>query len=257
MKTTIIEEVTKSELKNPILVEGLPGLGMVGRIATRYLVKQLKAKKLARLYSPHFPYYVLVNKKGSVRLLYGEFMFWKNEAGENDFIFFTGDSQAQTIEGQYEVASCILDFAEKNGVKIIVTIGGYRKEVEKTPNVVAVSTSSSLLNQALKSKALLSSAGNPIVGTAGILLGLAKLRKTEAICLLGETRGYLPDPKAAKSVVEVLGKMFGIKVDITELDKDIEKSKEIVERMQEIEKRREKYAQKMRRVEEERITYIS
>jgi len=79
----------------------------------------------------------------------------------------------------------------------------------------------------------------------------------EAICLLGETRGYLPDPKAAKSVVEVLGEMFGIKVDISELNKDIEKSKEIVERMQEIEKRREKYAQKMRRVEEERITYIS
>jgi proteasome assembly chaperone (PAC2) family protein len=122
---------------------------------------------------------------------------------------------------------------------------------------VAVSTSSSLLNQALKSKALRSSAGNPIVGTAGILLGLAKLRKMEAICLLGETRGYLPDPEAAKSVVEVLGKMFGIKVDISELHKDIEKSKEIVERMQEIEKRREKYAQKMRRVEEERITYIS
>ena len=257
MKTTIIRELANIELKNPILVEGLPGLGMVGRIATRYLAKQLKAKKLARLHSPHFPYYVLVDKKGSVRLLHGEFMFWKNKAGENDFIFFTGDSQAQTIEGQYEVADCILDFAEKNNVRIIVTIGGYRKEVEKKPNVVAVSTSSSLLNQALKSKALRSSAGNPIVGTAGILLGLAKLRKMEAICLLGETRGYLPDPEAAKSVVEVLGKMFGIEVDISELHKDIEKSKEIVERMQEIEKRREKYAQKMRRVEEERITYIS
>lgn len=257
MKTTTIKELTKIELKNPILIEGLPGLGMVGRIATRYLAKQLKAKKLARLYSPHFPYYVLVNKKGSVRLLRGEFFFWKNEAGENDFIFFTGDSQAQTIEGQYEVAGCILDFAEKNNVKTIVTIGGYRKEVEKTPRVVAVSTSPRLLNEALKAEALPSSAGNPIVGTAGLLLGLAKFRKIDAICLLGETRGYLPDPRAAKSVVEVLQKMLKIKVDLSEMDKEIEKSKEIVERMQEIEKRREKHAQKMRRVEEERISYIS
>lgn len=257
MKTTIIKELTKIELKNPVLVEGLPGLGMVGRITARYLAKQLKAKKLAKLYSPHFPYYVLVNKKGSVRLLHGEFFFWKNEAGENDFIFFTGDSQAQTIEGQYEVASSILDFAEKNNVKIVVTLGGYRKEVEKTPRVVAVSTSPSLLNEALKAKAVPSSAGNPIVGTAGLLLGLAKFRKIDAICLLGETRGYLPDPRAAKSVIEVLQKMLKIKVDLSGLDKEIEKSKEIVERMQEIEKRREKYAQKMRRVEEERITYIS
>ena len=257
MKTTTIKELTKIELKNPILIEGLPGLGMVGRIATGYLAKQLKAKKLARLYSPHFPYYVLVNKKGGVRLLRGEFFFWKNEAGENDFIFFTGDSQAQTIEGQYDVASCILDFAEKNNVKIVVTIGGYRKEVEETPRVVAVSTSPALLNEASKAKAVPSPAGNPIVGTAGLLLGLAKFRKIDAICLLGETRGYLPDPRAAKSVVEVLQKMLKIKVDLSEMDKEIEKSKEIVERMQEIEKRREKYAQKMRRVEEERITYIS
>jgi len=257
MKTTTIKELTKIELKNPVLIEGLPGLGMVGRITTRYLAKQLKAKKLANLYSPHFPYYVLVNKKGSVRLLCGEFYFWKNETGENDFIFFTGDSQAQTIEGQYDVASCILDFAEKNNVKIIVTIGGYRKEVEETPRVVVASTNPELLNKALQTEAMASPAGNPIVGTAGLLLGLARFRKIDAICLLGETRGYLPDPRAAKSVLEVLQKMLKIKIDLSGLDKEIEKSEKIVERMQEIEERRERHARKMRRVEEERITYIS
>jgi hypothetical protein len=257
MEKTTIKEVTKIELKNPVLVEGLPGLGMVGRIATRYLAKQLKAKKLANLYSPHFPYYVLVNKKGSVRLLRGEFYFWRNEAGENDLVFFTGDSQAQTIEGQYEVASCILDFAKRNNVKLVVTIGGYRKEVEEASKVVAVSTSSELLNKALQAKAIASPAGNPIVGTAGLLLGMARFRKIEAVCLLGETRGYLPDPSSAKSVLEVLQKMLNVKVDLSGLDREVEKSKEIVERMREIEERREKHARKMRRVEEERITYIS
>jgi len=257
MEKTTIKEVTKIELKNPVLVEGLPGLGMVGRIATRYLAKQSKAKKLANLYSPHFPYCVLVNKKGSVRLLRGEFYFWKNETGENDLIFFTGDSQAQTIEGQYDVASCILDFAERNNVKVVVTIGGYRKEVEKTPKVVAASTSPELLNKALQAKAIASPAGNPIVGTAGLLLGLARFRKIDAVCLLGETRGYLPDPRAAKSVLEVLQEMLRVKIDLSGLDEEIEKSKEIVERMKEIEERREKYARKMRRTEEERITYIS
>jgi len=82
--------------------------------------------------------------------------------------------------------------------------------VENKPRVVAVSNSPRLLNESLKAEALPSSAGNPIVGTAGLLLGLAKFRKMEAICLLGETRGYLPDPRAAKSVVEVLQKMLKI-----------------------------------------------
>jgi len=256
MKRTTIVEKRNVRLKNPILIEGLPGLGIMGRIATQFLIRQLKAKKLAELYSPHFPYYVLVSKKGSARLLRGDLFFWKNESEKSDLIILTGDSQAQTIEGQYDVASCILDFAQKFGVKIIITVGGYRKEVE-TPKVMAVSNKPELLKKALKAKAVVSPVGNPIVGTAGLLLGLAKLRTMNALCLLGETRGYLPDPKAAKSTLHVLQKILEIEVDLGGLDGEIKKADLIVERMQEIEKKREMYARKMRREDEERITYIS
>jgi len=257
MEKTIIKEKMKPKLKKPVLIEGLPGLGMVGRIATRYLIRQLKATKLADLYSPHLPYYVLVNKKGSVRLLREEFYFWKNETGENDLILLTGDQQAQTIEGQYEMAGCILDFAEKYNVKMTVTIGGYRKEAQETPKVVAVSTNPKLLKRALQGDAIASPAGNPIVGTAGLLLGLARFRNTDALCLLGETCGYLRDPRAAKSVLSVLQKILHLKVDLSELEGQIEKSDEIVDKMREIEERREAYVQKMRQMEEGRITYIS
>jgi uncharacterized protein (TIGR00162 family) len=257
MKKTVINELKTVELKNPILIEGFPGLGMVGNIASQYLVRQLKAQKLATLYSPHFPYHVIVSKKGGARLLRGQFYYWKNPNGENDLIFLTGDSQPQTIEGQFEVANSILDYAEKKKVKTVITIGGYRNEVEDHPKVVAVSTNPALFEKALNARALPSEAGTPIVGTAGLLLGLAKFREIEAICLLGETRGYLPDPKTAKSVIEILQGILNIAVDLKGLDKEIERSKEILDRMQEIEKRRVKYVQKMRRVEEERITYIS
>jgi uncharacterized protein (TIGR00162 family) len=257
MKTTEIKEVADVGLKNPILIEGFPGLGMVGSIATKYLVKALKAKRLALLHSPYFPYHVVVNKKGSARLLRGDFYYWKNETGENDLVFLVGDSQPQTIEGQFEVATSILDFVEKKKVKTVVTIGGYRNEVEGTPDVVAVATNSVLYDKALKSKALPSEAGTPIVGTAGLLLGLAKFRNLDAVCLLGETRGYLPDPKTAKRVLEVLKELLNIDADLSGLDEEIERSKEILGRMRDIEKRRVKYMEKMRRVEEERITYIS
>ncbi|MCK4474769.1 PAC2 family protein, partial [Candidatus Bathyarchaeota archaeon] len=189
MKETFIKELAKVELNNPVLIEGLPGLGLVGRIATRYLIKQLKAERFAFLYSPHFPYHVLVNKKGDVRLLHGTFHFWRNTNGENDIMLFTGDAQAQTIEGQYEVSDCILNFAKKYNVKTVVTIGGYRMEVEDKPKVVAAATSSELLNKALQAKAQLSPMGSPIVGTAGLILGLAHFQKIDALCLLGETRG--------------------------------------------------------------------
>ncbi len=255
MKTAIKESV-QIQTRNPVLIEGLPGLGMVGRIATRYMVKQLRAEKFALLHSPHFPYYVIVNKKGNARLLRGEFHYWRNSNG-HDLIFFSGDSQAQTIEGQYEIAETILQFAKKHGVKTIITLGGYRKEADATPEVIATATDTEIMDRALKTGASPSPPGNPIVGTAGLLVGMAKFKEIRALCLLGETRGYLPDPKAAKSILLVLQKMLKITISLDDLDKEIAKSEKILEKMRQIEARREKYAEKMRKGDEGKTTYIS
>jgi proteasome assembly chaperone (PAC2) family protein len=122
---------------------------------------------------------------------------------------------------------------------------------------MAVATNPKLLKKALEAKAVASPSGNPIVGTAGLLLGLAKFKKMDALCLLGETRGYLADPKAAKSVLEVLEKIVGLDVALANLDAQIEKANELVVKMQEIEERRDNYTRKMRKSEEERVTYIS
>jgi uncharacterized protein (TIGR00162 family) len=257
MKETFIKELVEVKLKNPVLIEGLPGLGLVGKIATRYLIKHLKAERFAHLYSPHFPYFVLVNKKGSVRLLRGAFHFWKNQNRENDLMFLTGDSQAQTIEGQYEISDCILGFAKKHNVKMIVTVGGYRMEVKDKPKVIAAATNAELLNRALQAKALVSSMGSPIVGTAGLILGLARFQKIDALCLLGETRGYLPDPKAANSVLEVLQALFGFDVDLTDLDEEILKAKKMVKRLQKIEEKRVLQVEEIRKEEDKKMTYIS
>ena len=229
---------------------------MVGRIAVKYLVKKLKAKPFAHLYSPHFPYYVIVNSKGNIRLLRGVFYYWKNQQNR-DLILFTGDSQAQTIEGQYEIAAKIADYAKSKGVSLIITLGGYRKEVEGSPKVYAVSTSRELLEKALKAECMKSPSGNPIVGIAGILLGIARFKGLNALCLLGETRGYMPDPKAAKSVLNALCKILELNVDLSGLDVEIERAEKLLEKMHQIEARRESYIRRLKEEDRERTSYIS
>jgi len=257
VKETYIKEFVKVEPNNPILIEGLPGLGLVGKIAIRYLIKQSKAQKFAHLYSPHFPYFVLVNKKGSVRLLRGSFYYWKNTEGKNDLLLFTGDSQSQTIEGQYEIADRMLDFAKKHNVQTIVTIGGYRVETNEKPKVFVAATSPEILSEATKAGAVISESGSPIVGTAGLILGLARFKKIQALCLLGETRGYLPDPMSARSVLEVLKSMFGFDVNLAGLDADIAKAEKMVSRLQKIEEKRALQAEETRKEEDKKTTYIS
>ena len=257
MKETYIKEFMPVELNDPVLIEGLPGLGLVGKIAIRYLAKQLKAKKFAYLYSPHFPYFVLVNKKGSVRLLRGAFYCWKNTKGQHDLILFTGDSQSQTIEGQYEIADKMLEFAKNHKVNTIVTIGGYRVETEAKPKVFVAGTSADILSKAVSAGAVVSGSGSPIVGTAGLILGLARFKKIEALCLLGETRGYLPDPMAACSVLEVLKSAFNFDLDMRGLSDDIAKAEKMVQRLQTIEEKRALQAEETRKEEDKKTTYIS
>jgi hypothetical protein len=256
MKETFVKELKEIELNDPILIEGLPGLGLVGKIVIRHLIKQSNAEKFAYIYSPHFPYFVLVSKKGNVRLLRGTFYAWK-KAGKNDIILFTGDSQAQTVEGQYEISEQILNFAQKLGAKMVITLGGYRMEAKDKPKVIAAATNRGLLDKALRARAEVSPTGSPIVGTAGLILGLSHFKKIDALCLLGETRGYLPDPKSAKSVLEVLQSMLGFDAKLNELDEEITKADKMVTRLQKIEEKRALEAEETRKEEGKKVTYIS
>jgi uncharacterized protein (TIGR00162 family) len=257
LKETVIKELRQVDLTSPILIEGLPGLGLVGKIAVRFLAKEFKAERLAFIYSPHFPYFVLVSKKGSVRLLRGTFYFWRNKDKKSDLILFTGDSQAQTIEGQYDISNSVLRFAKRYNVKTIITIGGYRMEAEDKPKVVAAATSPELLRKAVQAGAGISPTGSPIVGTAGLILGLSHFENINALCLLGETRGYLPDPRSSKSVLEVLQSLLGFEVSFAGLDEEIAKADKMVTRLQKIEEKRTLEAEETRKEEDKKVTYIS
>jgi len=257
MKKTTIIESEKINPKRAVLIEGLPGLGLVGKIASGYLVKQLNARKVAELYSPHFAHYVLVDDKGSLRLLRLEFYYWSNGKGSNDLILLTGDCQAQTIEGQYEVADAIFDYAKKNNVDLIITLGGYQKEAKDDPKVFASATKRELLEEAINLGAKSSPSGSPIIGAAGILAGLAKFKEIDAICLLAETYGHRPDPKAAKSLLNILADMLNLSFDLSDLEREISRYEQIEERIRRIqEQRRILERRRQKTEEEEKIFYI-
>lgn len=60
-KFTLNKKVPK--LSNVILIEGLPGIGNVGKIAIDFIVNELKAKSFADISSYDMPNSVFVNEK--------------------------------------------------------------------------------------------------------------------------------------------------------------------------------------------------
>ena len=71
-----------------------------------------------------------------------------------------------------------------------------------------------------------------IIGAAGLLLGMGKIRGVEGICLMGETHGGFVDPKSAQAVLEVLCKILEIKIDVKKLDERAKESEQFAKKME-------------------------
>jgi len=256
LKSVELRELKKAEFKKPILVAGFPGLGYVGKLAVTHMVRVLKAEKLAELYSTHFPHHVLSDDRGLVRLLRIEFYGWINPAsGGRDLILVTGDSQVQDVEGQYLVSSEILKYARDLGVDMVITTGGYQSRPGGTPRVIAASTNVGFLDRLKDAGAKVGGWGNPIVGLAGVLMGLTAFYGMDGVCLLGETLGYIVDTKAAREVLKVLGRLIGLDIPLDGLERDI--LKDVGEAISEVEAEMRSLERILERTREERITYIS
>ncbi len=218
----------KPKLVNPIFIEGLPGIGNVGKLAVEHLIETVKAKKFAELYSKDFPPQVFINPDGTVKLVNNEFFYWKaKKKNQRDLVLLTGDYQGLSSQGQYELVQKILDIVEDLGVKEMYTLGGYGLGHEiKDPKVLFAITDKHLMKPIKKYGAVFkkNEPGGGIIGASGLLLGLGKLRGFEGACFMGETPGYLVDPKSAKAVLKILTKITNVPVDMSRLE---EKAKEI------------------------------
>lgn len=221
-------------LKDPILIQGLPGVGNVGKLGVNHMIQELKAIYFAELYSYTFPYHVLVNNDGILRLLRNEFWFSQlsKSGGKHDVIFITGDYQSQTPEGQFTIVNMILDLAEKFKVSQIYTLGGYATgSVSKNPRVFGTATSLSLIKQLKDEEIEINESGGPIVGASGLLIGLGKMRGIEGACLLGETSGFMADALSAKVVLEKLIKLVEIELDLGPLELKAQNLTKLIDQM--------------------------
>ena len=77
--------------------------------------------------------------------------------------------------------------------------------------------------------------GAGIVGDSGLLLGLGKLQGMEGGCLMGETSGYMVDPKSASVVLKSLQKLLDNEIDLEELEKRAKQVDSITNQLKESE----------------------
>lgn len=239
MKETLVRRVKETTLKDPILVEGLPGVGHVGKLVADHLVEELKAEKIIEIFSPHFPPQVMVQEDGTIKQVRNEIYAFHGQNGQPDLLLVVGDYQSATNEGHYELTGIFLDIAQEFGVKRIYALGGYGtgQFVDK-PTVLGAANNVSLVEEMKQYDVVFqeNEPGGGIIGVSGLLLGLGGLRGIDSICLMGVTSGYLVDPKSAQEVLRILCKALNIEVDTQALQERAKEMEKIVGKLQEMEK---------------------
>ncbi len=233
MESVVIKMVEDVKLRNAVLIVGLPGIGNVGKITADFLIENLKARKLADVYSYHLPPQVLMNDDAMARLVKNELYYKKRKEG--DILIFTGDFQGLTSQGQYEICFRVLELGTKFDVRKIITLGGYQiGKLMEIPRVLGAYTSKSVKDEVEKHGVIFSrnEPGGGIVGGAGLFLGIgSELFELPGVCLMGETSGYFTDPKSAKQVTKVLVDYLKLPMDTNRFDERIKEIEEITNRM--------------------------
>ncbi len=241
MEDVVIRTLEKVELKDPVLVEGLPGVGNVGKLAADYLREQLPAKPLATVYSKFFPPQVYVAEDGIIRLVSNDLSYWKAKgSGQRDLVILGGDYQGISPEGQYEITERVLDYCHGLGVREVYTLAGFAQgRVVEEPRVLGAATQPARV-EALKKAGVVFSRNDPgggLIGASGLFLGLGRLVGIEGACLMGETSGYFVDPRSAEAVLKVLGKVLKLDLDFTALQAKAKEIDRIAQKIHEAEQR--------------------
>lgn len=232
-----IKEPAEFGLNKPIFIEGLPGIGHVGKLVADHLVNELGAELAVEICSHYFPPQVMVEKDGLIRMPKNEVYVYKSDNQAPDLVILVGDFQSISSEGHFELVNAYLKIVKDFSCSKIYTLGGYGlgKLVDE-PYVLGAANDEKIAEEITPFGVRFDKGepGGGIIGASGLLLGVAEMEGIGAACLMGVTSGYMVDPKSAKSVLDVLMKMLNLEVGIEALEERAKEMEKVISQIKEM-----------------------
>jgi len=233
-----IEKIKEAKIKNPILIAGLPGIANVGKITVDFVVEKKKGEKIYEFSSNRFPHTVFVNEENLVQLPKISLYHIKNT--KQELLVLAGDVQPIDEESCYEFCEMLLDLYKTMGGKELITLGGIGlNEIPTDPKLYITGTNQKIVAKYKKKEELkekIYGVVGPIIGVSGLLIGLAPKKGLEGATLLAETYGHpmYVGVKGARKILKYLDKRFELKLDLKELDKQIEQIEKAMKQTEEL-----------------------
>ncbi|MFB6309799.1 MAG: proteasome assembly chaperone family protein [Salinirussus sp.] len=231
----IEEHVADVGVESPYLVEGLPGVGLVGKIAVDHLVSEWDMTHVASAHCEGIPN-VSVYRDGAYDLappvrIYAD--------SERDVLALQSDVPV-SAEAATEFAGCVTEWYAGYDATPICLVG-IAADKDGVPDVFGVATGDGA--DMLSSHDIQPPGDSGMVaGPTGALLSEADGRGIAGVGLVVESNPQFPDPEAARVLLTSgIGPIAGVEVD----------TEALVEQAEEIADARERLAQRMQEATEE------
>jgi len=215
--------VEKLESKNPTIICGFPGMGLVGNIVVQYLIDQFDMKPCGYIDSRLFPPIAIIYSgivKTPVRIY--------EDASRKVVVVFSDIPIDPLISG--EVGRTVIGWAKDLDPKEIISIAGLATTGEEHRVFGAAATAQDL--EKIKGHAQVFEVGT-ISGVPGVIMNECQNNNIPAICMLGETRGANPDPRAAAEVVKALAEIYSWDIKIDALIKEADQIEQMLHKLSE------------------------
>lgn len=209
MEPIEIFEYEKTNLEQGFVVIGFPTIGLVGTIASRFVVDSLKLKLSAAFISDYFPPISVISNQEPypmVRAYAGEKKCGPD--GECEQLIVILSELPINQLALRSLGQTIIEWCKKKKCKNIVCIEGFN--IGETQNKIPLIGVGSIQ----KSRKLLKKYNVEVMqegmvsGLSGILLYEGKKQNFDVACLLAGTHADYPDAKAAARVLEIVNKML-------------------------------------------------
>ena len=203
------------KLHAPVLIEGFPGLGLVGTISASYLVEKLQMEPLGYITGEQFPPLAAVHNK---RPLFPARMYYSSK---HNIIVFISEFVIP-IMAVNELSEKIYEFAQKSKVRQVISLGGIAIKGEQD-TVYAISSLPELSAQLEKLPGVELIKEGATTGVTGVLLARGAVDKYPVVSLLAESQQGYMDPKASAMVLEALKALIKIDIDTATLEHEAAK----------------------------------
>lgn len=224
-----------TDLRGALVILGAPGLGLVGSIASQYVIGHLEMPLVGAVHSARLPPAVQVvegRPVPHVRVYAKEARGRFGVTTERLVVIHTEAEIAP--EWTTELAEAIVQWARASKCGTLAVVDGILVEGEGSEDVVlGVATSTEGLKALEQQKVPLLPAGT-VGGIAGAVLQAAARHEVNAVALLAEAAPGYPDAAAAARLVEILDRMVpGIRIETAPLLKEAERIEIAVRKLKE------------------------